>query len=385
MPYTLKGNSVVRKDTGEVVKTHPTKAKALAHLRALKANVEAQEAQWRALDERAEGWLPSARQLQESAKTAALSVTPSPFSTSTTSNWVARVGGLPAYIQNVAKGIMKSGKSESTAIASAIAVMKRWASGVGHVSPEVRAAAAKALAEWEAKRAASRAKSAVKKVASAVSGGGGSKETQEAAWEEALHPRGRGGKWVDVLDKLTAEIGIDNSGRLNLKPGDVFQMGKNRYLVQNGARLTGAPSAASTRHEVDVITPGGRARTLQIHPNQVSKLRRLSEASWSELEPRGWHGRWVGHTLHVSHNDKSITTVTASGHGLDRWDLIQQVHGAVGVRQGRPPISLADAQRVVDLATGTPPKRRPSSGDRPFGVEGESTLYSSLLPGGGPK
>ena len=29
------------------------------------------------------------------------------------SNWVARVGGLPNYIQNVAKGIMKSGKSES--------------------------------------------------------------------------------------------------------------------------------------------------------------------------------------------------------------------------------------------------------------------------------
>lgn len=220
MPYSLQGNTVIRADTGAVVKQHPTKAKALAHLRALKVNVENQEAEWRALDEHAEAWLPTSldeqeanaalkraqkmagvtvaakkpkspkaqaaaalkqaqkaagvtteARLQESEKTAALSVTPSPFSTSTTSNWIARTGGLPAYIQNVAKGIMKSGKSESTAIASAIAVMKRWAAGVGHVSPEVRAAAAKALAEWEAKRAAAHAESAVKKVASAVSGG----------------------------------------------------------------------------------------------------------------------------------------------------------------------------------------------------------------------
>lgn len=176
MPYTLKGNAVVRADTGAVVKQHPTREKALAHLRALKANVEAQEAEQQQLDALAADWL------QESEQTAALSVTPSPFSTSTTSNWVARVGGLPAYIQNVAKGIMKSGKTESQAISTAIGVMKNWASGRGHVSPEVRAAAAKALAEWEAKRAASHAKAASKKVAGAVSDGGGSKETREASW-----------------------------------------------------------------------------------------------------------------------------------------------------------------------------------------------------------
>jgi hypothetical protein len=35
------------------------------------------------------------------------------------------------------------------AIASAIAVVKRWAAGGGKVSPEVKAAAAKAVAEWE--------------------------------------------------------------------------------------------------------------------------------------------------------------------------------------------------------------------------------------------
>lgn len=40
MPYSLRGNSVVKSDSGEVVKTHPNREKALAHLRALKANVE---------------------------------------------------------------------------------------------------------------------------------------------------------------------------------------------------------------------------------------------------------------------------------------------------------------------------------------------------------
>ena len=103
--------------------------------------------------------------LDESAKTAGYSVTPSPFSTSTTSNWVARAGGLPAYITNIAKAMVRSGTSESTAIATAIAAVKRWAAGGGNVHPEVRAAAAKAVAEWEAKRAAAHATSAAKAVA----------------------------------------------------------------------------------------------------------------------------------------------------------------------------------------------------------------------------
>lgn len=157
MPYKCVGTDVVRSDTGKVVKHHPTKAKALAHLKALKANVESQEADYHRLDEQAQEWLPTEAQLEESEKTAGYSVTPSPFSTSKTSNWVARVGGLPAYIQNVAKGIMKSGKSESQAIQMAIGVVKRWAKGLGKVSAEVRAAAAKAVAEWEAKKAQSHA------------------------------------------------------------------------------------------------------------------------------------------------------------------------------------------------------------------------------------
>src|SRR5882762_5339925 len=65
---------------------------------------------------------------------------------------------LPAYIQNVVKGIMKSGKSRQEAIPIAIGRIKVWAGGGGNVTPEVRAAAAKALAEWNALKAKAKGK-----------------------------------------------------------------------------------------------------------------------------------------------------------------------------------------------------------------------------------
>ena len=39
MPYKLKGNCVVKADTGETVKCHGTHGEAAAHLAALEANV----------------------------------------------------------------------------------------------------------------------------------------------------------------------------------------------------------------------------------------------------------------------------------------------------------------------------------------------------------
>jgi hypothetical protein len=154
MPYSVKGNCVVRSDTGEVVKKHPNRAKAMAHLKALKANVESQEVELHRLDEHAEEWLPTEAQLEESEKTAGYSVTPHPLGKPGGPGlWKHKGLQLPPYIQNVAHGIMKSVKDKSRAIATAIATVKRWARGGGKVSPEVRAAAAKAVAQWEALKA----------------------------------------------------------------------------------------------------------------------------------------------------------------------------------------------------------------------------------------
>ena len=82
-----------------------------------------------------------------SKQTAALSSTHHPLGTH--GLWGDRHIQLPSYIQNIAHALIRAGHSESSAIAIAIATVKRWASGRGKVSPEVRAAAAKALAEWE--------------------------------------------------------------------------------------------------------------------------------------------------------------------------------------------------------------------------------------------
>lgn len=76
-------------------------------------------------------------------------------------NWVEGVGGLPTYVCEIARAIKKTGKTTSEAIAIAVSRIKVWASGKG-VDKTTQAKAAKALAEWEEKRAKSHAKTATK-------------------------------------------------------------------------------------------------------------------------------------------------------------------------------------------------------------------------------
>jgi murein L,D-transpeptidase YcbB/YkuD len=87
---------------------------------------------------------------------------PKPFSTSKTSNWVARAGGLPPYVQHVAHALVKKGEDESSAIGKAVGIIKNWKDGKGGVHKAIKAAAAKAWAEWVAKKGSTAAKGAVK-------------------------------------------------------------------------------------------------------------------------------------------------------------------------------------------------------------------------------
>lgn len=104
------------------------------------------------------------------------------------SNWVDEAGGLPRYIERIAKHLhYEKGMTISRAIAVAVNTVKRWArggaprgggveavgkniasGGGGHVSPATQAKAAAALAEWEAKKAKAKASKAAKTVAEAV-------------------------------------------------------------------------------------------------------------------------------------------------------------------------------------------------------------------------
>lgn len=68
-------------------------------------------------------------------------------------NWVDKVGGLPLYIRAIAHALIREGFTKERAIATAVNRVKKWAAGVGNVSAKTRAKAAKAVAEWEAKKA----------------------------------------------------------------------------------------------------------------------------------------------------------------------------------------------------------------------------------------
>ena len=65
---------------------------------------------------------------------------------------------LPAYIQHIANDLMQQrGMSESQAVQMAVGICQRWAEGGGGVTPETRAKAAAAVAEWNALKAKSKA------------------------------------------------------------------------------------------------------------------------------------------------------------------------------------------------------------------------------------
>lgn len=77
-------------------------------------------------------------------------------------NWVENAGGLPPYVRKLARAISRRGKSLDRAIAIAISRVKAWAAGGGDVDADTRAKAVKALAQWNAIKAKSAAKSKVK-------------------------------------------------------------------------------------------------------------------------------------------------------------------------------------------------------------------------------
>jgi hypothetical protein len=115
--------------------------------------------------------------LEMTAETAAASTTPEPFGKpSGPGLWRVKGMMLPAYVQHVAHDLMEQGSASSVsqAIQMAVGIIKKWASGTpvggetkvghpahpGHIHPDVQAAAQKAIAEWNQKRARAHAQAA---------------------------------------------------------------------------------------------------------------------------------------------------------------------------------------------------------------------------------
>lgn len=71
-------------------------------------------------------------------------------------NWVDKAGGLPDFIERIAKHLhYEKGMDIGHAIATAVNQCRKWAAGGKDVNADTRAKAAKAIAEWEAKKAKS--------------------------------------------------------------------------------------------------------------------------------------------------------------------------------------------------------------------------------------
>jgi len=91
--------------------------------------------------------------MDKSAQTPELEATPRPLGPGslwrTPDRHTSGRQKLPNYIEHIADALRRGGMEESQAIATAINSVKRWADGGGHVHPEVRAAARRAVAEWE--------------------------------------------------------------------------------------------------------------------------------------------------------------------------------------------------------------------------------------------
>lgn len=234
--------------------------------------------------------------------------TPEPFSTSKTSNWVAKGGGLPAYVQHIAHDIMdKRGVPESKAIAIAIGVIKRWAAGGGTVDATTRAAAAKALAEWERLKAGAKLKEsplaardmvlvesvadvqpapagalALELDASAPASGAllewpmtsGQQLASKAqpktrsganANFEQLHPRGRGGSWTfkagaqgDAVKRIQRRVGGTKAdGMFGAKTTAAVRAFQRRHGLQVDG-VVGAQTAAAMRGDKNAarVKPG---------------------------------------------------------------------------------------------------------------------------------
>lgn len=155
-------------------------------------------------------------------------------------NWVEKRGGLPRYIRIVRNGLMRKGMTESHATAVAIHNMEVWAAGGGNVSPKVQAAAAKALAQWEAMKVS---KSLFRFDAIAESGdvldfkeappNGG------AAFVENLHPRAFDGKFRPKSS--SSGSGTGGSSRSSTKKPTTLSASLQRRLPmrygQQGTRI----------------------------------------------------------------------------------------------------------------------------------------------------
>lgn len=215
-----------------------------------------------------------------------LKMTHEPLDRSPKHNWVEDAGGLPAYIQHIAKDISeKRGMPLSRAIPIAIGAVKRWARGGGDVNADTRAKAAAAVAEWEALKAKNKAKGAAKDASKAddapleVKADDGTDETKIA--NVAAHMLISGGRHVRTPEgsrKYHEPIGgpIHGGTRFTHKQGHSVVVHAQQGMLGLGGVYGTREAPAGKEHLI---------RALDKHVLEVELNAMTHDPDWTRHDP----------------------------------------------------------------------------------------------------
>jgi hypothetical protein len=176
------------------------------------------------------------RMIDLSAETGTLAVTPAPAGKPGGPGlWKVKGMELPPYFQNIRNALIRSGHSPADAYRITWGAIRRWAAGGGKVHPEVRAAAAKALADLAAKSAVAHSQHANDGPAIDLAG----------MFTESLHPRAAGGKFGDKGGSPVAAARARNAPKTpaaQAQPGTAGPMTRAqqlRYQASQDRHLAG--------------------------------------------------------------------------------------------------------------------------------------------------
>lgn len=221
-------------------------------------------------------------------------------------NWVSKTGGLPEFINRIAKDLMEKGMSESHAIATAVNQCKKWAAGGKDVKPQTRAKAAAAVAEWEAKKAASHVGLSV-----------------PARLDSGRHARLR---TVDLSSVLERAAQID----------DPAKRAAARLRVLDLAAGDGGAAVASGRsYSLDELATK-RAKILQ---REAAKAARAKKAAGSRKTKKA-----AGKKSKFVAPPKRVKPVTAAAGGGAQW-----AHGWVPLNGAAKAQVKADPQKFAKM------------------------------------
>lgn len=220
-------------------------------------------------------------------------------------NWVENSGGLPDYIERVAKHIhYEGGKSISQAISMAISQVKKWA-------VQGKAEAQKAIAQWEKLKASNKARQAVKLSAQRIAGSAielsivedkTGRTPPKAPWEKKTVSYGSG---PSQKARATAQ-----------KKGQAFKNG--RFPIRNVADLKKAKQA------VGRAKPGDRAALIAFINRRAKELGQPPLGK-TDLA-RGPYKRHVEHTKQFGRAKGNLAKPASWQHP---YQPVNQVAGAL--------------------------------------------------------